>query len=44
MNSPVKRGDADCETRPQLTASIQEALNGTPATWLVKVSDEQYRK
>jgi quercetin dioxygenase-like cupin family protein len=24
--------------------AIQEALNGTPVTWLEKVSDEQYRK
>ena len=24
--------------------AIQEALNGTPVTWMEKVSDEQYRK
>jgi quercetin dioxygenase-like cupin family protein len=24
--------------------AIQEALNGSPVTWLEKVSDEQYRK
>ena len=24
--------------------AIQEALNGTPVTWLEKVSDQQYRK
>jgi quercetin dioxygenase-like cupin family protein len=24
--------------------AIQEALNGTPVTWLEKVSDDQYRK
>jgi hypothetical protein len=24
--------------------AIQEALNGSPVTWLEKVSEEQYRK
>jgi hypothetical protein len=24
--------------------AIQESLNGSPVTWMEKVSDEQYRK
>jgi quercetin dioxygenase-like cupin family protein len=24
--------------------AVQEALNGSPVTWLEKVSDEQYRR